>query len=350
MYGNKFKNFISQNIAPKNAQRIIVSDNDGQTVGGIMLGKLKQPSIKKLYSFCAISDVHIGYDTSDTDFQRALTFVDNSDCLFTCICGDLTASGNDTQLTQYKSIVDTYATKPVYAVCGNHESIWGNMTTERIQPYTGKPFYYSFAQGNDVFIMLGHYGAYHDGNGGWREAEYFTTDELQFLYNTLESNRNKRCFVFYHIFPLGGSGDACGYYMGSTSSSKWTQTVTTVFEKLMKHYKNVVLFHGHSHLRLHLQSEDDRANYVDDVGYRSIHIPSISVPRDRTDSGTSYIYAESEGYIVDVYDNYIILNGRDFIDNDNDGNIIPIGTYKIDTPLVTVEAGTFVDSTGTITT
>ena len=41
---------------------------------------------------------------------------------------------------------------------------------------------------------------------------------------------------------------------------------------------------------------------------------------------------------------------RDFIDNDSDGHIIPLGTYKIDTTLQTIEANTFTDSTGTITT
>ena len=74
------------------------------------------------------------------------------------------------------------------------------------------------------------------------------------------------------------------------------------------------------------------------------------VTRDRVDGATQYIYAESEGYVVDVYDNYIILNGRDFIDNDADGHIIPLGMYKIDTPLVTIEPNTFTDNTGTITT
>ena len=62
------------------------------------------------------------------------------------------------------------------------------------------------------------------------------------------------------------------------------------------------------------------------------------------------IYAESEGYIVDVYENCIILNGRDFIDNDKDGHGLGIATYKIDTTLQTIEANTFRDSTGTITT
>jgi hypothetical protein len=73
-------------------------------------------------------------------------------------------------------------------------------------------------------------------------------------------------------------------------------------------------------------------------------------PRDIIDGTLTDIYAESEGYIVDVYNDYIILNGRDFIDNEKDGHIIPIATYKIDTKLVEIEANTFTDSTGTITT
>ena len=38
-------------------------------------------------------------------------------------------------------------------------------------------------------------------------------------------------------------------------------------------------------------------------------------------------YAGSEGYVVDVYDDYIILKGRDFIKN----KFLPIATYKLNT-------------------
>ena len=94
------------------------------------------------------------------------------------------------------------------------------------------------------------------------------------------------------------------------------------------------------------------ANYSDANGYRSVHIPSLGLPRDVTADGTKLekINAESEGYIVDVYDDYIILNGRDFVDNDQNGNWLGIATYKIDTTLVEVEAGTFEDGTGIINT
>lgn len=342
----KYTHFILENIAPKDAKKIIVYDGNGKVVYDIHLGRMKQPTSDKLYSFCALSDVHITYDTANTDFQRALTYVENSDCMFTCICGDLTDNGSDSQLAIYKNVVDTYAkTKPVYAIAGNHEAGEGVVAYDRTTPYTGYPLYYSFTQGDDVFIMVGTYR--------WVQTSAqpynipLSTEELQWLYETLEANRNKRCFVFQHIFPWGGSGNANGAYPHDI----WSGKFGTAFENLMKHYKNTILFHGHSHFKLDLQEADKTANYSSAKGYRSIHIPSLSVPRDIADSGGyETIYAESEGYIVDVYDNYIILNGRDFIDNDKDGNIIPLGTYQIDTTLQTIEANTFTDNTGTIRT
>ena len=335
----KYTHFIKENTAPNGTEKIGVYDSTGKRVCDISLGRLKQPTKTKRYSFLALSDVHITYDTANTDFQRALTYAENN-CDFTCICGDLTSQGTDNELAQYKNIVDTYAkTRPVYAIAGNHEATNGVIPFDRMTPYTGHPLYYSFTHGDDVFVMVGIYR--------WNNAELFSVDELQWLYETLEANRNKRCFVFQHVFPWGGSGNALGTYKDNI----FTGARGTVFENLMKHYKNVVLFHGHSHLRFYLQELDKKANYSSADGYKSIHIPSLSVPRDIADGGGyTAIYAESEGYVVDVYDNYIILNGRDFIDNDADGHIIPIGTYKIDTTLQTVEANTFTDSTGVITT
>jgi hypothetical protein len=210
--------------------------------------------------------------------------------------------------------------------------------------------YYSFTQGNDVFIMLSHYGKYEGDGIGWLSSKFVSIEELQWLYETLEANRNKRCFIFNHVYPYeDGVGDANRLYNGKYWRTQ-DSSVGQAFINLLKHYKNTILFHGHSHLRFHLQELDKKANYSGEVGYRSVHIPSLSVPRDRVDGATQYIYAESEGYIVDVYDDCIILNGRDFIDNDKDGNWIGIATYKIDTTLQTIAANTFKDSTGTIIT
>lgn len=332
----KYDDFIPENVAPKNARRIGVYDSNGNRVGQIPLGKLALPSDRgaKLYSFGAIADVHIVYDTATDDFKRALTYLnDSEDVAFTCICGDLTDNGTAAQLAQYKQVVDAYSSDtPVYAMAGNHEKYSTQPTL--IEQYTGHPLYYSFTHGNDVFMMCGCYS--------WSNDGIFTQEYLQWVYETLEANRNKRCFIFEHVMPFGDSGNPGAYY----SFDMFAGTKGSVFQSLLRHYKNTVLFHAHSHTKFYLQNIDDKANYSEALGYRSVHIPSLAVPRDVANGALSGIYADSEGYVVDVYANGIHLRGRDFVK----GEFLPIASYWLDTTLQTVEAGTYTDSTGTITT
>lgn len=336
MFG--YRDFIPQNIAPINARRIGIYNEQGHRVGFIPLGNLALPlnGADKMYSFGALSDVHIVYETAADDFKRALTYLnDDIDVAFTCICGDLTDDGTETQLAQYKAIVDSHsADTPVYAIAGNHEATNEPTTSAKIQPYTGKPLYYSFEHNGDVFIMLGEYR--------WNASYLFEDGELQWLYETLEANRNKRCFIFFHVFPW----DICGNVNGLYTLNIFTGTPASVFQSLLKHYKNTIWFHGHSHLKFYLQEVDKKANYSDAPGYRSVHIPSLAVPRDISSGALSNIYADSEGYVVDVYQNGIHLRGRDFIK----GEFLPIASYWLDTTLQEVPAGTYTDSTGTINT
>lgn len=352
----KYTYFISENIAPVGAQKIGVYDSKGNRVCNISLGRLKPPNATKNYSFCALADIHLTYDTANEDFQRALTYA-KSNCDFTCVAGDLTDSAIDeSQLALYKSLVDTYSsTKPVYAITGNHEH-YSNYSYSYLEKYTSKPLYYSFTKDDDVFIMLGHYGGYKGDGIGWLASETWSVEEIQWLYETLEANRNKRCFVFTHVLPHEhGVGNPNNLYVTAGKPLLWYTNdggIGQVFINLLRHYKNTILFHGHSHTRFWLQELDKKATFSTADGYRNVHIPSLSVPRNPSADGVNieYAYAESEGYIVEVYDDYIILNGRDFIDNDADGHILPIATYKIDTTLQTITPNTFTDNTGTITT
>lgn len=338
----KFENFIPQNIAPKSAKRIAVFDATGKKVGQFGLQNLAFPKVgQKLYSFGAISDVHLQYNTALEDFKRALAFLhDNENADFTCLCGDLTDNGEIADFEQYKNTVQNY---PVYEILGNHDYYTvGNTAVEGIvETYTGEPMYYSFTKGNDVFIMVGIKDEY----------ELFTTAELQWLYETLEENRNKRCFVFQHVFPSAGTNPSCGNAHGIYNNHCWSHpTQTKAFESLMKHYKNVLFFHGHSHLEFALQSKDCQyANYDESNGYRSIHIPALSIIRTGDSSGVDSrvdVASGSQGYVVDVYGEGIHLRGRDFVG----GKYLPIASYWVDTALQTVEANSYVDPTGIITT
>lgn len=334
---NFYNGLIKENIAPKGTRQIVVHNEDGKQVGVIPLGPLKFPTVgEKLYTFVSISDVHIVYDTGAADLRRALTYSqNNNDVDFVCICGDLGDKGTEDEMQQYKSIVDSCITKPVYVAAGNHEH-YGSTSNSYLQTYTGKPLQYTFTVGDDVFIMLG----VSSGTAG----SIFHSGSLQWLYETLEANRNKRCFLFEHVLCPEGSGDVLALY----PYSKLNGTEGTVFKSLLKHYKNVIYFHGHSHMRFSTQKYGMSANYDKVFGIHSIHIPSCAVPRDDTDGDGTYdtLDADSEGYVVDVYANGIHLRGRDFVK----GEFLPIASYWLDTTLQNIPAGTYTDSTGTITT
>ena len=330
---------IQQNIAPDGAKRICIFDTSGNKVGSVKLGRLAKPNMGgKLYTFGLLSDIHYPQTTSDTDLQNALSYL-STEVDFTCICGDLTHNGTNSELATYKSIVDTYVgSMPVYAITGNHESYPDGLAQgdieSRIEAYTGHPLYYSFERENDVFVMVG----IRSNTAG----ELFTTAELQWLYETLEANRNRRCFVHTHVRP----DDACGNAFGIYGTDIWDGRDKAVFESLIKHYTNCILFHGHSHLEFGLQTKGNLANIDTKFGRYSVHVSSMTVPRtgdeiSATGRNWENLFGESEGYVVDVYENGIHLKGRDFAYNNGEGRWLPIASYWLDTTLQTIPAGTY---------
>lgn len=339
---SKYEALIPENTAPEGARRIAVFNAQGNRVGQIPLGNLAPKNTgRRLYSFGAIADVHIGESTANTDYVRALKwYSDHVD--FICECGDLVHGGSEStpaQMVQYRACREN-ASIPVYAIAGNHDGAYVANVDISIASYTGRPLYYSFERDGDVFLMVGI-----KSNG--RTIPLFADGELQWLYEQLERNRNRRCFVFQHVRPDDGCGNALGIYTNDIWGDIAGYPEQTVFESLLRHYPNVVFFHGHSHVRLGLQEQDASANVGKDFAGWSVHIPSLAVPRDASGSvNPSFVnvYAASEGYVVDVYEKGIRLQGMDFAA----GNMLPIASYWLDTSLKTVPAKTYSDSTGTI--
>ena len=139
--------------------------------------------------------------------------------------------------------------------------------------------------------------------------------------------------MFEHIFPWGDSGNPGELYPFDIFSG----TKGSTFQALLRHYKNTVLYHGHSHTKFDLQKLDEKANYSGALGYRSVHIPSLSVPRNIGNGTLTNIYADSEGYVVDVYETGIHLRGMDFVR----GAFLPIASYWIETNLQTVPENSY---------
>lgn len=344
----QYGGLISQNIAPIGTKKIGVYDADGNRVGSIPLGPLAPVVGKVLYSVGLISDVHFAHvDTvawePHSKFDHALTYFESkAGCSFVCNCGDFTNTGfyrdgdpntlHTYQFEQYRDICNAHHLT-VYEVCGNHESyvkaITENLT--ELQSYAGAEMYSGAERGKDLYIFLSQPNA----------TTPMTDEALQWLYGVLEYNRNRRCFIFVH--PYLDSGNVNGAYGNDVFS--WWGTKTRAFKNLLKHYKNTILFHGHSHFWFKDQELDKTANYNESTGFRSVHIPSLTRPAYAVDGERGGNDALSYGYVMDVYDDCIVLNGMDFINDEP----VPTGVLKIDTKLVEIEANTFTDSTGNIT-
>ncbi|MBQ2972270.1 MAG: metallophosphoesterase [Ruminococcus sp.] len=342
-----YSDLIKENVAPINATKIGVYNSSSERMGSISLPSGFAPILsEKLYSFGAISDTHLGqsptskndyYSTSTEDFIRAMTYFSQEENIdFIAHCGDITVYSTEEELQLYNSLVNEYAGGlTLHVAAGNHEEYLYN-SSDYLEEYMGNLLYYSFTHNDDVYIFVGIMSSHED--------RLFLDGELQWLYETLEENRNKRCFVFQHILTKEGSGDA----LNLLSSCKLKEYKTSIaFKNLMSHYENAIHFHGHSHMAFELQQYSETANYDNVFGSHSVHIPSLSVPRGVSDEGKlKTMFEKSEGYVVDVYENGIYLRGRDFVNNQD----VPISQYYLDTTLKTIEENTFVDTTGLIDT
>lgn len=264
-----------------------------------------------LYSFGVLSDLHIQYETGLADFQRALTYL-KTRVPFTCVCGDLVSFASAENMAQYKSYVDAYAgDMPLYECAGNHETypalgVGGTLDETLWKNTTGKDPYYSFEHNGDLFLFL-----------SLKNERTFTDGGLTWLESTLEANKDKRCFVFQHLHdPEDDTADPSHKYSDMLGGEQGQ-----AFLALMRKYKNTVWFHGHTHLTLGAE----RYPVSEGLGYRSVHVPSLSGPRfydKELDILENYYYDEygnqiwgsvlAEGYIVDVYEDKIVLRGMNF--------------------------------------
>lgn len=348
-----YRHFIPQNTAPKGVKSIGVYDSNGEKICEIPLGRMTPPNTEPLYSFGIVSDVHISHNTAVAwqpipKFDNALTYFEDKGCAFCVACGDLTNTGfyrrtdesdasttylDEQQFTKYKEICDKH-TIPVYELMGNHESYYGMPITnnlDKLEAYTGKNVLsYTIEQGNDLFILCGQP----------RDSSVMSDEDFTWLSETLEVNKDKRCFVFVHSHiddnvedGVEDSGNPC-YARENSIFGYWGATKRNNFINLMKQYPNTILFHGHTHIKFEAQEYDKEANFSEENGFRSVHIPSSGTPRELVSADGIWEARESEsqGYLVDVYDDCIILNGMDLINNTH----IPLGVYKIDTALTNI--------------
>ena len=377
---------IPQNVALPNS-KVKLYDKDGNALGNIRLNHMLMPSNlgTKLYSVGLISDAHIfeptettSYHPSDTnaleDLAKAITYFKNKNMDFVVCCGDLTSYGTTAGLVKYKEIVDANrGDMPVYSMAGNHE-FWGsyygngnpypNIPTE-IKTYTGMDLFHTEEIGNDVYIFAGPTAIEDEFTKITVKLGDETKSINKFDWITEQFNKYKgrRIFFFMHSVIKAQNGvlvdraspsDYCGDATGILRSVEMIKSYTPKFIQLLKDNPNVIYFHGHSHAMIENQSYMSKlnprrnANYDYVNGGHSIHIPSSTMPRDVSSGERVDEVFISQGYIMDVYENHIVLKGVSFTGfvRDENGNailqngkkvideetkFIPIGTYCLKT-------------------
>lgn len=323
----KYGGLISQNIAPVGAAEIGVYDAAGKRMAAIPLGRLARPVGQKLFSFGLVSDIHVNADRTETSthFDGALTFFEDQGCVFCAHGGDMTNIGfwNDKdlayypdQFAEYKRICDLHPSLPVYGICGNHESytkpITGNLA--ELEQYTGHGLYYAVEHGGDLFIFIGEPASY----------QAMNDEEFLWLKDLLENNSGRRCHVFTHYYVPNDSGSTKNCYTCSFGSHE------AEFKTLMANHGRAIHYHGHSHIKFQCQEIDEATNYTEKNGFPSVHIPSVAESRNVVQQGDGSWKRVTEGlcsqgYVVDVYDDRIVLNGWDFLG----GKPVALGTLRI---------------------
>ena len=324
--------FNKLNKAPGNAKTIVACSKNTKDVKAIanIPDTLKMSDLgTKLYSFGALSDVHIDGDGTDEgyasqDFEKALNFFNEKSVAFIGISGDLSREPQYNELFLYKNIVNKVNGVPVYACRGNHDCYY---SLQDWNTYIGTTLQYSVTYQNDKFIFLSMAS---EGTEDYGDG-CLTTTQLDWLEAQLQASKNQRVFLFFHVFdPVTGCGNVNSIYpwSGLDENSSNIQR----FLNLMQNNKNVIYFSGHSHLDFNCQRFGANANVYDEDDFcKRVHIPSCSRPRENdtgnSSDGTYDNNLGSEGYLIDVYENAIVLRGYDF----QKDKFLPIAQYLMNT-------------------
>lgn len=312
-----------------------------------------------VYRFGALSDLHFNrYALSLTDdaciaFPNALNFLDAFDIKLVGMSGDLSNGSETDSFEKFNYFVSKYDF-PVYTSTGNHDvtealdkDAWRSNINKGVYSdnkpvgvkdvvYDTFDFVYEPNQGNDdVFIFLCQYAwDYNNEN-----SRILTDAQLVWLETELEKYKDRTVYLFFHTFMAHANGDRKtgeGNIVndaGKTYSLVFTQgrPDEVKFRELMKKYKNVIQFNGHSHWAFDQFKFNPELNITDyDGTYATmVHISSVSSPRRVTknsDETFEYYMRNSEGYLVSVYNDYIILQGIDFLR----GKMLSFATFRIE--------------------
>ncbi len=268
--------------------------------------ELKLPSSKLLYSFAVLTDMHItsSKPVHISHLESALVDIKKNENPISTIftVGDNTDTGSAQEYDLLMQIIkDAGELPPIYYAVGNHDVAYGY--DERVQLFKDRTgmegAYYSVELNGTRYIVLASEdastsGLMHSKQVAWLKEELAKCDP------------NKPVFLFLHQ-PLKDTVSGTLSYINS-GIQDWYGVLNAAKElrTILKEYPNAILFTGHTHwklesLRPFLPGKGEDANFINcaSVGY-------LWNDQDKAAGG-------SQGIYVEVYEDYILLRGREFL-------------------------------------
>ena len=343
-------------LLPSAATEILVFESTGSSLANpnsqIPAAAIIIPESKTLnagdsyYSFASVSDVHVNY----TDYGAAQKWT-NALNLFAqkkldsvIISGDMTGSGSMSEYQSYIAAIEAsnFPADKIFEARGNHDSqnnaMFLRFTSSDLEkrPNSTSPYFYVLVESPDghkdnLFIFLAQELS---NASNTNLQDNFSDNQMNWLESLLEqyAGTDTNIFIVEHaVIRNFGPGDRYNgvYVQPLIFSNQYKNNMR--LKSLLTEYKEVIMMTGHTHLSFY-----DWLNYSDENGTaaRMIHNSSISQPRSYTSSGSISYNSEgkttstygSEGYMVYVYDDYILYVGY----NLSTGKIIPRASFILE--------------------
>ncbi len=356
-FGTGSYNLPDYTAIPDGAANILVTLND-ETLEIFDIPEEKRANRgEAIYSFGSISDLHFnrydlsdGADVAESTFVRALDFFDNADVSLVAMPGDISTDGEKESFEAFNRISSQYDF-PVYTTTGNHDlyaeyekenwiefmntGAYGEEKAEGILNVAenGMDFVYEEKESGNIFIFLNQTS----NNYGLLWNALLTDAQLEWLEAQLTEHKDETVYLFFHTFltavkdnPLMSTGNLQNelgwsyplfYTPGATDEVK--------LRELLREYDNVFFFNGHSHWAYHMQTLNPNLNISKngEDGATFVHVSSVSSPRVTGDYQVLWEGTDptmSEGYLIEVYEDTILLMGVDFVN----GQILAYATYE----------------------
>lgn len=269
---------------------------------------LKVQKSNLLYSFAVLTDLHITSSKPAhlSHLALALEDIKNNETPVSAIftAGDNTDRGTVAEYELLMQIIeDAGEIPPIYFAMGNHDMTYGDgyeVQVKRFLEYTGlENPYYSIEMEGARFIVLTSQQATTSG--------VMKGDQVRWLKAELaKCDPDTPVFLFLHQ-PLKDTVSGTLSYV-DPDIQDWfgVQNADKELRKMLKEYPNAVLFTGHTHWMLEslqplLCGKGQDASFVNcaSVGY-------LWTDEDKAAGG-------SQGMYVEVYEDYILLRGREFL-------------------------------------